>query len=103
MDNVVAKLSEIEDAAVAIITNTEVQKQAYARQVHETQEQFDSKLSEMTTNTINGIKADAQTALDNELRSMREHNAAAIKAFQEEYDQHHESYAAQIIKHITEV
>ncbi len=102
MDTVVAKLSEIEDAATSIITNTEVQKKEYANKIHEAQITFDAKLSEMTTNTIKGIKADAQTALDNELQAMRTNNELALKAFQEEYDQYHESYAAQIIKHITE-
>lgn len=103
MDNVVAKLSEIEAAAVSIITNTDVQKAQYEQEVKTARQLFDSKLSEMTTNTISGIKADAQSSLEHELESMRTQNAIALKAFQEEYDQHNESYAAQILKRITEV
>lgn len=103
MDKVVAKLSEIEAAAVSIVTNTDVEKKEYARKIHEAQLLFDSKLSEMTANTISGIKADSQAALDSELQSMKTNNELALKAFQEEYDEHYESYAAQIIKHITEV
>lgn len=103
MDHVVAKLSEIEDAAVSIITNTEIQKREYALSVKEAQQLFDDNLSEMTTRTIGEIKADAKASLDLELEKSNQNNEQTLKAFQDEYNQYHESYAAQIIKHITEV
>ncbi len=103
MDHVVAKLSEIEDAAVSIITNTEVQKQDYANSVKEARLLFDSNLSEMTSRTISEIRSDAKASLDAELEILNKNNELTLKAFQEEYNQYHESYAAQIIKHITEV
>lgn len=103
MDHVVTKLSEIENAAVAIVNNTEIQKQEYTKKIKEDQAIFDAKLSEITSNTISGIKAEAESNLTSELTKMNENNELALKAFQAEYDEHFESYAEQIIKNITEV
>ncbi len=103
MDKVVAKLSEIEAAAVSIITNTETQKKKYEQKIQKEKEIFDATLSEQTNKTIQTIRKEFQTTLDNELASLKSNNELALAAFQQEYDQHHESYAAQIIKRITEV
>lgn len=103
MDKIVAKLSEIEAAAVSIITNTEVQKKDYEQKILQEKQLFDTTLSEQTNKTIQSIKNSFQVTLDNELQSLKNNNELALTAFQEEYDQHHESYAAQIIKRITEV
>lgn len=103
MDIIVAKLSEIEIAAVSIIENTDVQKKEYEQKIHEERLRFDEKLSNETANAINTIKTKSQAALDQELETLKANHEFALKAFQEEYDQHHESYAAQIIASITEV
>lgn len=103
MDITVAKLSEIEAAAVSIVRNTDVQKKEYEQKVLEDKQLFDSNLSNKTAQTINTIKADSQAALDKELDLLKTNHEIALNAFQQEYDDHHESYAAQIIKHITEV
>lgn len=103
MDIIVAKLSEIEAAAVSIIRNTEVQKKEYEQKILSARETFDSELSNKTAQTINAIKADSQAALDKELASLKANHESALSAFQDEYEAHYENYAEQIIKHITEV
>ncbi len=103
MDNVVAKLSEIEAAAVAIVTNTEVQKKEYDQKIQKEKQEFDATLTEQTNQTIQSIKDEFQKMLDEQLQTIKTDSENALKAFQQEYDQHHESYAAQIIKRITEV
>lgn len=103
MDKVVAQLSEIEAAAVSIITNTDAQKKDYEQKILQEKQLFDANLSEQTSNTINTIRTEFQKTLDQELQKLQTNSELALTAFQEEYDQHHESYAKQIIKRITEV
>lgn len=103
MDTIVAKLSEIEAAAVSIIMNTDVQKKEYEQKIAETKQAFDAELSDKTAKTIHSIKADSKVKLEKELETLKTNHELALNAFENEYEQHHESYAAQIIKRITEV
>lgn len=103
MDNIVSKLTEIEEAAVSIVRHTEVQKQEYEQQIEQKRLDFDKELSQKTDERISVIKAKQEQSLEQKLRLQRSQSEQNIKAFEEEYELYHEQIAAQIIKRMTEV
>ena len=103
MDTIINKLSEIESAAVAIVTHTDFQKKEYDDLIKQQIEDFDATVSEDTNAEIFKIKYEFQTKMNTELLKLREQNEVMLQAFQKEYDEHHEAYARQILKHIIEV
>lgn len=103
MDNIVSKLTEIEEAAVSIVRHTEIQKQEYEQQIEQKRLDFDKELSLKTEERISAIKAKQEHSLEQKLSLQRSQSEQNIKAFEEEYELYHEQIAAQIIRRMTEV
>ena len=63
MDSIVNKLTEIEDAASAIVAHAETQKEILDREYEEKRKAFDADLEKQTQARINAIREDLEKGL----------------------------------------
>ena len=103
MDKIIAQLSDIENTAISIINHTDIEKKQYEQDSLQMRLAFDKQLLENTNTTLKHIRDELQTNLNVALLTLRENNETTLNAFDEEYYLHHEDYARQILKHISEV
>ena len=81
MDSIVNRLTEIEDAASAIVRHAEEQKEVLDQEYDKKRKAFDEELEEKTQARLNAIREDLE----------------------KEYEEKHTEYAQEILRHITEV
>lgn len=103
MDSIVNRLTEIEDAAAAIVQHAEDQKEALDKEYDEKQRAFDAELEEKTQARIRSIRDRLEQSTSELLDSHSGQSSAAIEALQKEYDERHTEYAREILRRITEV
>ena len=103
MDSIVNRLTEIEDAASAIVQHADEQKEALDKEFDEKRKAFDAELEKKTQERINAIQSDLEKNTSRLLDSQNGSSDAAIEALQQEYNERHTEYAREILKHITEV
>ena len=103
MDSIVNKLTEIEDAASAIVAHAETQKQALDREYDEKRRAFDEELEKQTQARINAIREALEKNTSDILDSQNGASTETIRALQKEYEEKHTEYAHEILRRITEV
>lgn len=103
MDSIVNKLTEIEDAASAIVAHAETQKESLDREYEEKRKAFDADLEKQTQARINAIRDDLEKSTSGILASQNGASTETIRALQKEYEERHAEYAREILKRITEV
>lgn len=103
MDSIVNRLTEIEDAAAAIVQHAEEQKEELDREYEQKRKAFDAKLEEKTAARIRSIREQLEQNTSKVLDCQSGQSGAAIEALQKEYDQRHTEYAREILRRITEV
>lgn len=103
MDSIVNKLTEIEDAASAIVQHAEKQKEDLDREYDEKKRKFDSELEADTRKRIHEIQDSLQKETSKIMDSQNGKASAAIDALRREYEEKHTEYAREILRRITEV
>lgn len=103
MDSIVSKLSEIENAASAIVDHAEDQKSVLDEQYQKKREDFDAKLEADTLGKIQEIRKAMEDKISDALGSQSGNAGDSIDAIKKEYDEHHTEYAQKILAKITEV
>ena len=103
MDSIVNKLTEIEDAASAIVAHAETQKEVLDREYDEKRRAFDEDLEKQTQARINAIRDELEKNTSGNLDSQSGASTETIRALQKEYEEKHTEYAHEILRRITEV
>ena len=103
MDSIVNRLTEIEDAAAAIVQHARDQQDALDNEYAEKRKAFDAELEKKTEARIRAIRGQLEQSTSQILDSQTGQSDAAIDALQKEYDQRHTEYAREILRRITEV
>ncbi len=103
MDSIVNKLTEIEDAASAIVAHAETQKEVLDREYDEKRRAFDEDLEKQTQARINAIRDELEKNTSGILDSQSGASTETIRALQKEYEEKHTEYAHEILRRITEV
>ena len=103
MDSIVNKLTEIEDAASAIVQHAEEQKDALNKEYEEKRRVFDEELEKQTEARLKTIRADLEEKTSHVLDIQNDSSTELIRALQKEYEERHTEYAREILKRITEV
>ena len=103
MDSIVNKLTEIEDAASAIVAHAETQKEVLDREYDEKRRAFDEDLEKQTQARINAIRDELEKNTSGILDSQNGASTETICALQKEYEEKHTEYAHEILRRITEV
>ena len=97
------KLTEIEDAASAIVQHAEDQKEALNKEYDEKRRAFDEELEKKTETRLNAIRSDLEKSTSRILDSQSDSSTELICSLQKEYEEKHTEYAREILKRITEV
>lgn len=103
MDAVITKLTEIEEAALAITAHAEEQKAKLDKEYEDRRREFDKKLDEQTKEKLSKIQEKLDKETDELLNGEAGSGKDAVAVMQEEYETKHTLYAQEILKRITEV
>ena len=103
MDSIVNKLTEIEDAASAIVQHAEDQKAELDREYDEKRKVFDAELEQKTQARLQSIRDTLEESTGRILDSQSGASTSAIEALKKEYEERHTEYAREILRRITEV
>ena len=103
MDSIVNRLTEIEDAASAIVRHAEEQKEVLDQEYDKKRREFDDELEEKTQARLNTIREDLEKKTSALLDSQSGCSETLIQALQDEYEEKHTEYAQEILRRITEV
>ena len=103
MDSIVNRLTEIEDAASAIVRHAEEEKEILDQEYDEKRKAFDDELEKKTKERLDAIRAELEKKTASILEGQNEASDALIRSLQQEYEEKHTEYAHEILRHITEV
>ncbi len=103
MNSIVKKLSEIENAAVAIVEHAEAEKITLEKEIADRRKEFDDSLETETVAKLNEIRSKLVTKMEQELKKQNAASEETIRSYTQEYEERHEEYARLILAHITEV
>lgn len=103
MDSIVLRLSEIEDAAQAILKDTETKKERLNQEFEERKDSYDQEQEALVNQRLSSIRSSLEDKTKQILTIQDQARCQEIEALQKEYDTNHTLYATQILKKITEV
>lgn len=103
MDSIINKLTEIEDAAKAIVQHAEEQKEVLNKEYEQKRKAFDKELETQTQTRLKEIQSQLEKETSYILDSQSGSSEEAIQALQKEYEENHTKYAQKILSRITEV
>ncbi|MEF9840011.1 MAG: hypothetical protein RR791_03575 [Lachnospiraceae bacterium] len=81
MNSIIEKLSEIESAAISIITNAEEQKKILDTEMEEKQRKFDADLAADTNQKITKIHSDLKSQMEEQLATQKQESLETIKSY----------------------
>ena len=103
MSSMIERLSEIEETAEAIVEHAEEEKREIEKKIQAKRDAFDRELEIETREKEEQIRAEANSRMEQILEEQRQKNAATIEAMKRDFEEHHDVYAREILKHMIEV
>ncbi len=101
IDQVIAELSKIDDAAARVLSNSEADKEAYATEIKQKIKDFDEKLDETTKKELAEFEAKLQADKDAELARSRVETMQTLSKMDEWFENNHTALANQIVNDLT--
>lgn len=98
MDTVINRISEIEEAAGAIMDEANAKKKEFARQMEEKSLAFDQQLEEETAARIRKVQEAMEADMSTKLAGQKADSDELIRRMEENYELHHEAYAESLFK-----
>ena len=103
MDSVIGRLTEIEDAASAIVAHAQEQKAELDREYEDRKKAFDRQLEEETEKKLQAIRDELEEEKKRLLGGQMEGSQGSIALLKQEYEENHTRYAKEIQARMTEV
>ena len=103
MDAILDKLTEIENAASAIVRHAEEQKDVLGQEFDEKRKKFDEDLENKTKARLEKIREQLEKEQSRVLNSSSGASEDTICGLRKEYEEKHTEYAHEILRRITEV
>ena len=103
MDAILDKLTEIENAASAIVRHAEEQKDVLGQEFDEKRKKFDEDLENKTKARLEKIREQLEKEQSRVLNSSSGASEDTICSLRKEYEENHTEYAHEILRRITEV
>lgn len=103
MDAILDKLTEIENAASAIVRHAEEQKDVLGQEFDEKRKKFDEDLENKTKARLEKIREQLEKEQSRVLNSSSGASEDTICSLWKEYEEKHTEYAHEILRRITEV
>lgn len=101
MDQIIDKISAIENETKQIMEDAGKKKQTVAEAVKKETEAFDRSLEESTAARIADLRSRQEQDMAKKLEVQREEAARFLAELDEHYKAHHEEYAEQLFKEMT--
>ncbi len=96
MDTVIAKISEIESAATAIMENANERKKAIAGEMEERTAAFDAQLEAETNKRVDELRARMEVEMNERLEKQRNDAQKILEAMERRYQEHHTEYVKEL-------
>ena len=103
MDAILDKLTEIENAASAIVRHAEEQKDVLGQEFDEKRKKFDEDLENKTKARLEKIREQLEKEQSRVLNSSSGASEDTICSLRKEYEEKNTEYAHEILRRITEV
>ena len=103
MDAILDKLTEIENAASAIVRHAEEQKDVLGQEFDEKRKKFDEDLENKTKARLEKIREQLEKEQSRVLNSSSGASEDTICSLRKEHEEKHTEYAHEILRRITEV
>lgn len=100
MDTVIAKISEIESAATAIMENANERKKAFANEMEERTAAFDTQLEAETNTRVGELRARMEIEMNERLAKQRDDSKKILEAMEQRYQEHHTEYVEELFKNM---
>lgn len=100
MEELLNKLSEIENAARSIMEAADRSKQALSEEMEKKQKAFDRQLEQETDARIEQIRSDLEREKDIELTALRQNTENAYKQLDSYYEKNHERLSRELFQKI---
>lgn len=101
MDKVIAKISEIESAASAIMEDANERKKAFAEEMKERTAGFDQKSEAETNQKIDELRAKMEIDMNRRLEKQRGDSEKILEAMEKRYQEHHSEYVEELFTKMT--
>lgn len=102
MDNIINRLSHIEDTAVRIMESVDSEKKKIASEMEEKTREFDEKLASDTQKQLDELRVRLNAQKDMELEKLRLETNKVLEQFQAKFDEKHSQWAQEILTSIIE-
>lgn len=103
MNNIIGKLTEIEETASAIVKHAEQQKERLDQEYESRKRAFDEMLEEETKRELDRIRREMEEDRSRVLEGQQGGSRTSIEQMRREYEERHTWYAKEILRRITEV
>lgn len=103
MNEVMARLAEIEAAAMGIMENTNARKLQIAKEAEERMAECDKELQSQLDSKIADMKQEHDKEIQCEIQHMKEESEKIIQDLEEEYQNSHQRIAQGIVNILTGV
>lgn len=101
MEAIVARLKEIDAAAVAILDHTAEEKHDMQERMQKKTLEFDQSLSEQTKKSMDAQKARMDARIEAELDKLTKDTQAQIASLKKNYEQNQDKIAGEIFEKVT--
>ncbi len=98
MDDIISKLSAIEDRAMSILDDANEEKEKLAQQMKEKTLKWDASIQKETKQKISDIEKKARESFDKDIAKQRAYSSQIIISLQEDYEKNHKEYVNELFK-----
>lgn len=98
MDNVINKLSEIEQTAASIMEAANARKKEFASEMEQKTADFDAALEAETAKKVTDLRAQMETTMQSKLEKQRSDAEEVLKQMEESYRINHRAYAKELFQ-----
>ncbi len=102
MDEILSKLSEIEESANHIMDRTAEQKNRYAEEMKQKTEEFDRQMQEEAEKEVAKVRSQLEQQRQEDLAAVQRSTEEQIQALEEGYEKEHTILAKRLMKQIAE-
>lgn len=89
MDQILSKLSQIEQTAQGILDHAESSRQALSEEAEKKCKDFDDRLNEETSQRLQEIRSELEQEKDSQLSALRADTEASFSALDAYYEENH--------------
>lgn len=100
IDDIIGEILKIESAAIGILSDTEKEKEEYARMVEQRRKEFDEQLESETSEKLAKLNGQLKSEKEEEMSAMRSDILSQTSRMEAAYEANHEKWVRDIVESI---